>query len=152
MVEIIRERNLVLEEDLKRDFKPFEIFEGNFQYRVVGPDLCIRTINRRQRKVRYVSSDQNRICETITDLGVATDEDAFVMPCDGAVEMAQANELFDWAKRARNERKAREAWVKPIRDEAFRNYVADAFEEGARRAVGQSSFGPLVQLQREKPA
>ncbi len=149
MVEIIRERNLLFEDDLKRDFKPFEIVEGNFTYQVVGPDMRIRIVHRRQRKVRYVSSDQNQIAEVVTDLGAATNDDAFAMPCDGAVEMAQALELFEWAKRARRERKEREAWVKPLRDEEFKRAIVDAFEEGAKRAVGLTTVGPHVRIQRE---
>lgn len=150
MVEIIRERTLAFEEDLKRDFRPLEVREGNFTYRVAGPDMKIRIVHRRQRKVLFVDPrDVNRLCEIVEDLGPATMDDPWVMPCQEGVEWAQAVELFEWAKRKRAEMEARRAIVKPLRDEAFLLSVQAHYEEAGRRASGLSSFGPYQRIQRE---
>ena len=150
MVEIIRERNPVFEEDLKRDFRPLEVREGNFTYRVVGPDMRVRIVHRRQRKVLFVALDQNSTCETVQDLGPATQADPWCMPCDEGVERAQALELFDWALRKRAELAERRALVKPLRDKAFLQGIAEVNEEIAMAMNGTSSFGPYARVQREK--
>lgn len=149
MVEIMRNRDPLLVEELGRDFRPLRIMEGNFTYRVCGPDMRIRIVHRRQRKIQFVSLDQNRACEVVDDLGVATSDDPFVMPCDEEVEMAQALELFEWAKRKASERKAREAWVKPLRTAAFIQAVAESNDEAVKQAVGASTFGQYLTKQRE---
>lgn len=148
-VEIQRRVDPQFEDELRRDFRPHEIVEGDFTYRVVGQDLRVRIVHRRQRKIRYVSLDQNRICETVRDLGPATGEGGFVVPCSEEVEIAQAMELLDWAARKRAELRQRQAEVQPLRDEAWRQSVVAHFEEAARRSVGMSTFGPYQRIQRE---
>lgn len=147
VVELMLTRTPEFEAELKRDFKPFEVMEGDFTYDLVI-DGRRAILNRRQRKVRYVSADQNSIREVINDLGEATGEDAYAMPCDGVVEMAQAWELIDWAKRKAAERRARQTWVGPIRKAAFLQAVADSTEESVKRALRASTFGPIQRIQR----
>lgn len=149
-IEIRREVNPQFEEELRRDFRPIAVLEADFTYRVVGDDGRQRIVHRRQRKIRYVSHDQNRICETVKDLGEATGETPFLIPCEGEVELAQAIELWEWAYRKRRELRERQAQVQPLRDEAWRNALVDLAEEGQRRSVGMSSFGPYQRIQRER--
>lgn len=149
MVEIIRERNPVLTEDLKRDFRPLLVMEGNFTYRVVGPDLRVRIVHRRQRKIRFVSLDQNHVCEVVEDLGPATQDDPWIQPCDQEVDWAQSQELIDWSLRKRKERAEREAWVRPLRTAAFLQGIAESNDEAVKRAVGASTFGEYFRKQRE---
>jgi hypothetical protein len=151
MVELLLERTPEFEADLARDFRPYEVVEGDFTYTVVV-DGRLRIIHRRQRKVRYVGSDQNSIREVVNDLGAATGETSYVIPCSNEVEMAQAFELFDLARRKHLELVRRRAWVKPLRDAAFRQAIAVSNEEVGRRSRGASSFGRFQRIQRESPA
>lgn len=151
-LDLVRDGNSPLfQEELRRDFRPMEVREGNFQYRVLYPDGRFRLVHRRQRKVLFIDKrDANRLCEMVVqDLGPATAEDPWVIPCDGEVEWAQALELADWAKRKRDERQSREAWVNPLRREAMLASVQLKYEEAARRATGLSTFGPHQRVQRE---
>lgn len=149
MVEVIRERNPRFEDELRREFKPFEIVEGDFTYTAVGPDMRARIIHRRQRKVRYVSADQNELRETVNDLGPATGEDSYVVPCSDAVEMAQALELIDWQKRKTAELAARRAMVAPIRDAEWKRFLVDFDEENRKKIRGLTTVGPYQRIQRE---
>lgn len=150
MVHIIRERDPIFEEELPAGFRPLSIEEGNLVFRGVLPDGTVKPVHRRVRVIRFVSLDQSCECETVSDLGPATDADPLFVPCSGAVEMAEAIDLFLWAKQKSDERAAREAWVKPLRDQAFLLGIAASNEEAARRAVGSSSFGPMARVQRER--
>lgn len=150
MVEIIRQRDPVLLEDLKRDFRPLVVMEGNFLYRAVGEDMRVRLIHRRQRKIRFVSLDQDRVCEVVEDLGPATQDDPWIQPCDGEVEWGESQELIAWSLRKRAERAEREAWVKPLRTAAFIQAISDSTDEAVKRAVGSSTFGEHVRIQRER--
>jgi hypothetical protein len=143
-------RDPVMEEELKRDFRPFEIVECNMPRVHVGSDGRKRILQRRIRMVRFVNIEQTRVREIITDLGPASNEQPFAMPCDGQVEMAQALELFGWAKRASEERRARSELIKPERDRAFLNGIADVADEWTKRKLGLSTFGPGGKLQRVK--
>lgn len=150
-IDLIRTMDPLFEEELKRDFRPLEVREGDFSYRAQSPDGRVRLIHRRQRKVLFVDpKDANHTCElVVADLGVATQEDPWVMPCDGEVEWAQVLELVDWAMRKRAERAAREAQVNPLRTEAMWKNVLENYEKGALAAHGSSTFGPYQRIQRE---
>jgi hypothetical protein len=116
----------------------------------VGDDGRKRILQRRIRMIRFINLEQTRVRELITDLGMATREEPFAMPCDGEVEMSQALELFAWAKRASAERTARTALIKPERDRAFLNGIADVADDMVKRKLGLSTFGRGGKLQRER--
>ena len=149
MVEIIRQKTPQFMDELTRDFVPYEVIEGDFSYTGVRPDGSRQILHRRQRKVRYASPDQNSLCETVDDLGPATGEDAFVIPCEGAVEMAQAIELIDWQKRVAAEMKRRRAEIEPERTRHFLTQLELLREEALLAQHGTSSFGPHARVQRE---
>lgn len=149
MVEIIRERNPQFMDELKRDFVPYEVMEGDFSYRGVTPDGRMSLLHRRQRKVRYVSHDQNSLRETVDDLGPATGEDAVVIPCDGAVEIAQAIELIAWHKRVAEVLKRRRAEVEPERTKYFLDQMELLNDEARRAQKGMTTVGPYARVQRE---
>lgn len=147
-MEIIRERDPLFEAELRRDFKPEEVVEGNFAYRAAMPDGRIIQLHRRQRKVRFRSRDGNSICETVVDLGPANRDTSVVVPCGGENEIAQIFELLDWAARKRAELRARRAEVQPLRDAAFIASLRNYAEEFERRRHGISTFGYGGKLQR----
>lgn len=149
MVEIIRERNPRFMDELKRDFVPFEVVEGDFSYRAVSPDGRATLLHRRQRKVRYVSHDQNSLSETVDDLGPATGEDSYVIPCHEAVEVAQAIELIEWAKRKAAELEARRAIVEPLRTASWMDWLKRQQEEAKLQVRGATTVGPYQRVQRE---
>ena len=149
-IEIIRMRDPMEEEELKRDFRPVEIMECNYPRVTVGDDGRKRILQRRIRMIRFINLEQTRVRELITDLGPATREEPFAMPCDGEVEMSQALELFAWAKRASAERTVRTALIKPERDRAFLNGIADVADDMVKRKLGLSTFGRGGKLQRER--
>lgn len=144
MVEIIRSRDVFLEAELTRDFKPLRVDEGNYAYEIVGADQRRRIIHRRQRKIFYVSKlDANRIVCTVNDLGSATNAPQLTIPCgDGreGTDVAQAFELLDWAERERVRLNARAAEVDPQRTAAFITALNESNEEVLRRRKGQSTF------------
>ena len=150
MVELLLERTPGLEAELARDFRPLEIVESNFPYNVLNRDTGRVTLQwRRQRHITYVKRDQNTTAKVVTDLGPATQDGQFVMPCSNEVEMAQAIELFEWSRREAQARREREQWVKPLRDKAFMQALQESNEEAGRRATGASTFGPKHKVQRE---
>lgn len=176
-MEIIRERNPLFEFELKRDFRPLEVAEGDFTLEVtndgrsvlmmdretgqVFPDpdgtmmaICPadgrrRLLQRFQRRITFVSLDQNRTAMTVTDLGPARGITPVFIPCENEVEMAQALETLDWAAVKRRELVAREAEIKPLRTAAMLASVQNKFDEAQRAARGLSTFGPHVRIQRE---
>lgn len=149
-VELLLERTPGLEAELRRDFRPLEIVEGNFAYNVLNSETGRVTLQwRRQRQITYVKSDQNTTAKVVTDLGPATYDGQFVMPCSDEVEMAQAIELIEWGKREAAQRREREAWVKPLRTAAWLKALQESNEEAQRRATGASTFGPSHKVQRE---
>lgn len=147
-MEIIRERNPLFEAELRRDFKPEEVVEANFAYRAITAEGRMVLLHRRQRKVRFRSLDGNSICETVVDLGPATQDQAITVPCGGENEIAHVFELLDWAARRRAELRARRAEVQPLRDAAFLASLQNYAEEFERRRRGISTFGYGGQLQR----
>lgn len=152
MVEIVRTRDVFFEAELKRDFKPLRVDEGNFLFELVGEDGRRRLIWRRSRKVFYVSKlDANKICWTVADLGPATNDPELTVPCgDGrdGTDVAQAFELLDWAAAERKRLAARAAEVEPLRTAAFLNAMQEAVEENRRRQKAQSTFAASGQLVR----
>ncbi len=150
MVEIIRRNDPLIAEELKRDFRPFEIWEGNAAVTVVGEDHRLRVVHRRRRVIRYISTlDGEKARDIITDLGPATAQEAFVLPCDGEVELCHALELIEWAKRSSAERAARNKAIKPERDRAFLEGLADTADDWTKRKLGRSTYGPGGKIQRE---
>lgn len=98
----------------------------------------------------FVSKDQNSICQLVArDLGPATQADPWAIACDGEVEWAQVLELADWAHRKHMELEARRAEVAPLRTAAMLAGVQSYYEEAARRATAQSTFGPYQRIQRD---
>lgn len=149
MVEIIRERNPKFMDELRRDFVPFDVTEGDFLCGAQLPSGKILYANRRQRRIRYISADQNSLCETADDLGPATGEEAVRIPCDGAVEIAQVIELLDWHKRKMADLEARRAWVEPLRTASWLDWLNSRREEVAKQQTGLTTVGPFVRVQRE---
>jgi len=149
MTELMVERTLLFEEDLKRDFRPFEVVEGNFLCTLPSP-ISGRpmTYNRRQRRVRYISADQNSIRETVDDRGPATADGQFVMPCGGAVEMAEAWDQIDALKERSRALTARQAAVKPLRDAAWLVALAEMQEQEFEDFNRRSVVGPGLTVQR----
>lgn len=159
MVELMVERTLLFEADLKRDFRPFQVEEGNFTCELETKDgeTCLvcpvgyahrHMLQRRQRRIHYVSEDQNRLCMTVDDRGPATADGQFVMPCGGAVEMAEAWDQIEALKERQRALAERQAWVKPIRDAAWLKALGDMQEQEALAFRRASVVGPGLTVQR----
>jgi len=149
MTELMVERTFLFEDELKRDFRPFEVVEGNFLCTLPSPvSGRLTTYNRRQRRVRYISHDQNSIRETVDDRGPATADGQFVMPCGGAVEMAEAWDQIEALKERSRALTARQAMVKPYRDEAWFNILAQMQEQEVEDFHRRSVSGPGLTVQR----
>jgi hypothetical protein len=127
MVEIIRERDPIFEEEIGRDFKPSDVVQGDFTVLVMweGPNLIlrdyrnpsltwpvpedsplrlsvpddgrIRVLQRLQRRTRFVSLDQSRESVVVTDLGPAVGMDAVCIPCRDPRDPASATDSVEYA-------------------------------------------------------
>lgn len=147
-VQLILQRDPAFEEDLARDFRPIEVREKNYLCTLVTESGVRTTYNRRQRRIRFAAKDGNSVREIVNDLGPATSEQGYFLPCDGEVEMAHVVELFEWSKRETIRRAAIADAERPKRAERWLKLLADSSDEAGRRINNVSAFGPGYTKQR----
>ena len=138
-------------EEFDRDFRPVDVSECDRTIRKVGEDGRVRLLQMRVREVRVISADQNSIKTLVWELGPATGEAVITIPCDQAVDVAQAHDLLQ----AHMEQwypmyVARRAAAQEDRQQRFVRALIQEADEQTKRKLGLSTFGPGGFKQREK--
>lgn len=134
--------------DFPPNYRPFLVEDLDCERLLEDTDGTVHQRRRRTRVVLYFTADGD-LDKKVYDLGPATGKDAVSFPCAGAVEMAQLWELLEWYEGKMAEREAREAEVKPVRTQAFLDFLRRRQEENDALLAGRSSFGEYQRTQRE---